>query len=156
MNAPVEQLYLYTPKPYWGFNVTDIEARRKCKFVGEFCVKDQRGNWTEEPLAIFWQEIPPVPGYSHYFAVRISHFDNQVYISSGASVEGLRMTGIVADNGEVIYSRYRHDFVYSTDRTVFVDGGRDYVKSSMHGRRVTIVLHGPDLIIEEFQEDPEL
>jgi hypothetical protein len=66
------------------------------------------------------------------------------------------MTGIVADNGEVIYSRYRHDFVYSTDRSVFVDGGRDYVKSSMHGRRVTIALHGPDLIIEEFQADPDL
>jgi hypothetical protein len=38
------------------------------------------------------------------------------------------MLGVVADDGEVIVSGYRHDYRRSKDGTVFIDGGRDYTR----------------------------
>ncbi len=40
------------------------------------------------------------------------------------------ITGIKAQNGEIIYSRYRHDYRESKDGSVFIDGGRDYTRHS--------------------------
>jgi hypothetical protein len=147
----MNELYLYTPKSYWGFNVEVMEQKRNCKYVGDFAIKDKNGNWAESPCAIFWQATPPVFGYSHYFAVFSR--DDTVYVTSGESIEGMVMTGMVADNGEVIYSRYRHDCVYSADGTAMIDGGRDYVRSSFPCRAVNVRLIGPNLVIEEVPSD---
>ena len=38
------------------------------------------------------------------------------------------IAGIVANNGDVIYSRYRHDCRWSPDNSVMIDGGRDYTR----------------------------
>jgi|SRR5476651_1263075 len=149
----MNELYLYTPKPYWSFEVNNIEERRNCKYVGDFAIKDRNGNWGEVPCAIFWQEQPPVAGYSHYFAVFAKAGDKNAYITSAASIEDMVMTGMVADNGEVIYSRYRHDCVYSTDGTAMIDGGRDYVRSLFPCRPVNVKLVGPNLVIEEVPLD---
>jgi hypothetical protein len=42
------------------------------------------------------------------------------------------ITGVKADNGDVIYSRYRHDYRTSQDESVFIDGGRDYLKTGLY------------------------
>jgi hypothetical protein len=48
-------------------------------------------------------------------------------VSDGISATGCDIIGII-DGDEVIYSRYRHD--YRVGKTgVFIDGGRDYVRS---------------------------
>ena len=36
--------------------------------------------------------------------------------------------GVVAENGDVIYSRFRHDYRWSPDKSVMIDGGRDYTR----------------------------
>ena len=38
---------------------------------------------------------------------------------------------VVAANGDVIYSRYRHDYRHSPDGSVWIDGGRDYTRSGV-------------------------
>jgi hypothetical protein len=40
--------------------------------------------------------------------------------------------GVVANDGEVIYSRYRHDYRTSKDGSVMIDGGRDYTKTGFN------------------------
>lgn len=153
----LDHLYLYAPKQYWGFDIAKVQERYNATYVGDFAIRDSRGDWTEEPFAIFWQEKPPVEGYSHYFALRVQHGTNQVWITSGGSLEDVRIRGVVADNDEVVYSRYRHDFVQSSDGSVFIDGGRDYVRmggKNLVGRAVVdIVLDGPRLVIQEAQLD---
>jgi len=118
------------------FDIAKVEARYNAKFVGQFCLKTKSGSWAESPADVYWQEKPPVEGYSNYFALIIQM--GAAYITSGASAVEQPITAIVADDGEVIYSRYRHDYRSSKDGSVFIDGGRDYTKSSVGGRFVTL------------------
>ena len=55
--------------------------------------------------------------------------------------------GIVADNGEVIFSRYRWDYRASEDKSVFIDGGRDYTKCSNPSRLVEIKIEDGEMIV---------
>jgi len=117
--------------------IAEVEARRNAKYVGQMAIRDAHGNWSEDvPAEIFWQETPPVEGYSNYFALFVRR--GVLYITSGASaVEGV-INGVVADDGEIIYSRARHDMRYSQDKSVWIDGGRDYMRSGMHGRFILL------------------
>ena len=113
---------------YWNFDVDVVEQKKNAKFVCELCGKLPGGDWAETPLAVFWQETPPVEGYSNYFGLLVHPLNNKLYITSAASVAADPFVGVVAENGEIVYSAYRHDFRHSTDGTVFIDGGRDYTK----------------------------
>jgi outer membrane protein assembly factor BamB len=94
-----------------------------------------------------------VEGYSKYFALIIQN--GSAYITSGASaVDGI-ITGIVADDGEIIYSRYRHDYRTSTDGTVFIDGGRDYVRCGRGGRCVSLKIVDGEFYQLEDSEIPD-
>jgi len=120
-------------------NIAKVEERYKAKFVGQLALKTAGGGWTSDDCGdVYWQPNPPVEGYSNYFA--IINRGGSAYITNGASaVEGI-ITGIVADNSEIIYSRFRHDMRYSTDKSVFIDGGRDYVKCNLGGRTVQLMI----------------
>ena len=112
------------------FKITDIEKKYNAKYVGEFCLKTRDGQWANEAASIFYQKTPPVAGYSHYFA--LIKRDGQIYITSGQSAVDGTIWGIKAKDGEIIYSRFRHDYRVSKDGSVFIDGGRDYTKSSLN------------------------
>jgi outer membrane protein assembly factor BamB len=110
------------------FKIPEIEAKYNAKYVGQLALRTSQGWWSEDsPGEVFYQETPPVKGYSNYFA--LIRRGGTIYITSGASaVEGV-ITGIAAKDGEIIYSRYRHDMRTSTDKSVWIDGGRDYVRT---------------------------
>ncbi len=114
-----------------------IEAKYNAKYVGQMALRTADGHWSEDDCGeVFYQEKPPVEGYSHYLA--LINRRGTVYITSGASaVEGV-ITGIVAKDGEIIYSRYRHDMRSSQDKTVWIDGGRDYTRSGGAGHFVNL------------------
>lgn len=106
------------------FKIGVVEKKYNAKYVGQLCLKTKDGMWVNNAADIFWQPNPPVEGYSNYFALIIQ--GGVPYITSGASaVEGI-ITGVVARDGEIIYSRYRHDYRLSQDQTAWIDGGRDY------------------------------
>lgn len=113
--------------------IEKVEEKYNAKWVGQLALKDRNGQWTGDSCGdVYYQETPPVVGYSHYFALVIQ--DGTLYITSGAeAVEGT-INAVEADDGTILYSRYRHDYRVSEDGSVFIDGGRDYVRGGMHGR----------------------
>jgi hypothetical protein len=79
---------------------------------------------------VFRGETEHPDSKSRYFGVYLDE-QNRVMITNAQSAVDEEITGVVADDGEIIYSRYRHDFRQSADGSVFVDGGRDYIRSSV-------------------------
>lgn len=112
-------------KPYF-FNpeiIPLLEKKYKVKYVCETCIKSN-GYWRNHPSLIFYSEKAHPEG-SNYLAVSMQN--NSLLLSNGISaIEPF--TGIEADNGEIIYSRFRHDFRTSSDKSVSIDGGRDYTR----------------------------
>lgn len=131
------------------FDIAKVEEKYNAKFVGQFCCKTRGGTWAESPADVYWQETPP-EGYSNYFAL-ITQMGS-VYITSGASAVEPLITGVVANDGEVIYSRYRHDYRSSKDGSVWIDGGRDYVRSGTNNFVTLKVVDGEFYQLETEEE----
>lgn len=131
-------------------NIEKAEEKYNARYVGQLCIRDEKYGWQSDDCAeIFWQSVPPIEGYSHYFA--IIKRNGVLYITNGSSaVEGI-ISAVEAKNGEIIYSRYRHDMRYSTDNTVWIDGGRDYIRSGTTGRFLSLKI----IAGEWFEIDPE-
>lgn len=103
-----------------------VEEKYKCQFVGDFCLKGRHGGYVTDIAAIFWQETPPVEGYSNYFG--LIYRDGALYITSGAGAFDNDIIGIRDTNGDITYSRHRHDYRSSPDGVYAIDGGRDYAR----------------------------
>lgn len=129
--------------------IAHFEKQYNATYVADLCLKDRYGNWVNEPAAIFYQDPPPQPGYSNYFAIIVR--GTQTLITSGESAVSEPISGIQADNGEVIFSRYRHDFRESQDKSVFIDGGRDYTKYNNLQRLVEINIVDGEMLVKPLQ-----
>jgi hypothetical protein len=102
-----------------------IEEKYNAKYVFETCLRARDGGWANFPAAVFYQE-EAYPGGSNYFAMYFGE-DGNVYITdAGPSIIDEEFTGLEAE-GEVVYSRYRHDY-RAGKNGAFVDGGRDYFR----------------------------
>jgi hypothetical protein len=113
----------YTPD-----QIAKIEDRMEAKYICDMCLIDDKGNYSNSPASYFYTEKAHPEG-SNYFTV-YEKFEFGVhlgtYISDGINITDVGITGIVATNGDVIYSRYRHDYVKSPDDSVSADGGLEY------------------------------
>lgn len=125
--------------------IDKIEKKYNAKWVGQLPLRTKSGGWSEDSCGdVYYQETPPIEGYSNYFALIMQL--GSLYITSGASaVEGI-INAVEANDGEVIYSRYRHDMRYSKDKSVFIDGGRDYIRSSLGAKPIQLVVFEDRLI----------
>jgi hypothetical protein len=103
--------------------IEKIESLRKAKYV---CTTEHEGLCVE---VFYGDETHPASG-SRYFGLYKAGRTGELMITNGAFVEDQKISGIVAENGEIVFSRYRHDYRMSTDGTVFIDGGRSYTRSS--------------------------
>ena len=101
-----------------------VEEKFNVKYVLESCLKDKNGNWVNFPIAIFYSEEPHPQG-SNYMGAYFQ--DGYMYVTDALSgVEDVIYNGIEC-NGEVTYSRYRHDY-RGNGCGAFIDGGRDYLR----------------------------
>lgn len=116
------------------FDIDEVERVKCATFVGMLPLKTTAGQWDEQAVAIFWNENPPNPDYSKYFA--LFSRAGKVYIADGSSAVSGTITGIVAEDGEIIYSICRHDYRWSKDGSVMIDGGRDYTKCNNPDRLI--------------------
>lgn len=118
------------------FDIDKVESKYNARFVGQFCLKTVDGGWSESPADVYYAPNPDKSqGHSHYFGLIIQH--GQLYITRGDSGVESDISAAVADDGEIIYSRYRHDYRTSADGSTFIDGGRDYTHCGV-GRYITI------------------
>jgi hypothetical protein len=117
--------------------IAHFEAKYNATYVSDLCLKTTPDTWAEEPAAIFYQPNPQ-PGHSDYFGVLVK--GTQTYITSGDSAVSQIISGIVSDEGEIIYSRYRHDFRTSKDKSVYIDGGRDYTKNNNPDKLISLII----------------
>lgn len=115
--------------------VEKIELMKNSKYV---CSTEHQGLCIE---VFYAEDYHPVSG-SRYFGLYKAGRTGELMITDGDFIEDQTIDAIVAEDGEIIFSRYRHDFRRSTDGTVFIDGGRAYTKSSVvpEERRVTLVV----------------
>jgi hypothetical protein len=108
-------------------DIEAIESFYEAKYVMETCIKNNNDNWTNFPSAIFYTETPHPRG-SNYFALYRSHNSPGLMITDGLSaVDGVEFTGVESEDGDIIYSRFRHDY-RETRSGAFIDGGRDYTR----------------------------
>lgn len=107
--------------------IAKIEDLKGATFVGSFCTKrPSDGTYNDMPVDVFYQPNP-MEGHSLYFGI---HRDNQrrVLICDAYSAVEEPLFGAVCDDGEVLISRARHDYV--ARKGAMVDGGRAYSKTN--------------------------
>lgn len=113
---------------YW-FNAEEIkviEEKKNAKYLGYFCTKRPSGNWNEIPCDIFYVENPDKEkGHSNYFGL-FFNLNDELMITNGESAFSEDIIGLQFDDGCIIISRYRHNYVDYMG--VSIDGGRDYIK----------------------------
>jgi hypothetical protein len=120
--------------------VERIEKLRAAKYVCDTTHKDIH-------VAVFYgRDTHPVSG-SRYFA--LYYDDTGLLITDGSFIESQELAGVVANNGDVIYSRHRHDYRYSPDKSVFIDGGREYTRTNTANQVTLLVRDGVLRILED-------
>ena len=76
---------------------------------------------------VFYRDTPHPKFGNKYFAVLFR--DNIPYIANADEVENLTFGLVQNDNGDMEYSRSRHDYKQFKNGNM-IDGGRDYIRSS--------------------------
>ena len=75
---------------------------------------------------VFYRDTPHPKFGNRYFAVLFR--DNVPYIANADEVEKLTFGLVQNDNGDMEYSRSRHDYKRFKNGNM-IDGGRDYIRS---------------------------
>lgn len=139
--------------------IAKIEKMKNAVFVCDTCLRAAGGGWVNDSVAIFWNRDPAniPPGGSAYFGLFMKYRgpgeDTALMITNAISAVEEPITGVVAANGDIIYSRYRHDYRHSPDGTAMVDGGRDYFRTGPVGiGTVTLQIVDGELKITKLHE----
>ena len=93
--------------------------------------------------AVFYGDTPHPASGSRYFALYMSPETQVLMITDGSWIEDQEFAGIIADNGDIIFSRSRHDYRVSDDESVWIDGGREYTRRPLVSveRLVRLTVH---------------
>ena len=113
-------------------NIVKIEKEYDALFVCDTCLKKTGGGWVNHAVAVFWNKDPAnIPeGGSAYFGLFHRYVppdfrQGPLIITNAISAIETDIIGMVAHNGDVIYSRYRNDYRGSPEGAVGVGGGRE-------------------------------
>tara|TARA_R110000851_G_scaffold26079_1_gene74321 strand:- start:2906 stop:3367 length:462 start_codon:yes stop_codon:yes gene_type:complete len=144
MNKITKESEIFTAQ-----GITKIEKLRKAKYVCETCIS-VNGEWANQPVAIFYGQAEHPVSKSRYFGLYVNEQD-QVMVINGQTAVDEPITGVIADDGEIIYSRYKQDFRKSKDGSVFVDGGRDHIRSPVlsEDRYVKLIIVDGDFKVDD-------
>lgn len=125
--------FINTPTDGYHFNeaqIKKIEELKDAKYMGYWCTKRLDGSWNERPVDVFYQPNPNVElGHKHYFGMFVQN--GSVWICDATTAFEEAIGGIITEDGEVLVSRFRHDYV-TKEGGYMIDGGRDYLRSSLH------------------------
>lgn len=119
-------MYIKNPSVLFSHDqIQKIEDVKKAKYV---CATEHQGRTVE---VFYSDEAHPVSN-SRYFALYKTHLTDELMITDGSFVEKQDIDAVIADDGDIIYSRYRHDYMVSNDKSVWIDGGRAYTRSGVY------------------------
>lgn len=126
-------------------NIDKICELRKAQYVCDTTLKNGAD------CSVFYGETAHPVSNSRYFGLYRDPARDMFYICNGESVEDYEFDAVVADNGDIIYSRHRHDYRYSPDGSVWIDGGRSYTRSGLYdaSRRVLLVVRDGKLQLKK-------
>ncbi len=105
---------------------TDDQTREICRdnMAEHVMDTEYKGN----PCAVFYGRVRHPKSGSRYFAVNLTKdqdkWKDALHVSDGAFIEDQKFDAIIADNGDVIYSRHSKDNRTSDDGSVSISGGR--------------------------------
>lgn len=131
--------------PYWvsEAGISKIEEMYKATYMGPWCIRDTKGNWSDIPVEVFYQPNPDrSKGHVNYFGIYES--PNGWCICNAESAFSNKMMGVVCPDGEVLVSRYRHNCVEKD--SIMIDGGRDYIRTN--GDKVSVTVHNGEFEYE--------
>jgi len=114
---------------YDSLKIESVERLYEAKYVGAWSIKDKTGDWSLHPVEVFYQPILKDASHKHYFGVYLGP-EGHAYICDATSAFSEKIVGVVSNDGEIIVSGYRHDYRKSKDGSVFIDGGRDYIRTN--------------------------
>jgi hypothetical protein len=113
--------------------------------MGYWCTKKPSHDWNESPVDVFYVENPDrTKGHTNYFGM--FKREGAVYITDASSAFSESISGVLCEDGEVLVSRYRHDYVRKGSH--MVDGGRDYMKCSISPQVAVHVVNGEYVCVE--------
>jgi hypothetical protein len=142
-------MFIEIPKDGYWLNEAAIKKAEEmydAKYMGYWCTKRLDGkSWNESPVDVFYQPNPDVEkGHKNYFGLFVQN--GSLYITDATSAFSVPIVGSVCEDGEVIVSRYRHDYVEK--KGAMIDGGRDYTRTNMC-KTVKVIVDSGEFIIEE-------
>lgn len=125
---------LKSPELFTQAQISTIEKMKNAVYVCDTCIKTPMGWQSDSSVAVFWNTNPDnIPeGGSPWFGLHFD-MDHRLMICNAITAVEEPITGVIAANGDIIYSRYRHDYRTSPDGTAMVDGGRDYFRTGPIG-----------------------
>lgn len=128
------------------FNTDQIKKIENIKDAKWVCSTEHKGNSIE----VFYAKDPHPVSNSKYFGLYRTVAVGQLMITSGEFIEDQNIEAVIADNLDVVYSRYRHDYVKSNDGSVWIDGGRSYTRCGSYSqeKRCTLVVRDGELLIQ--------
>lgn len=110
--------------------IQHMQTKYNVKFVCETVSKNRHDCWIDQPGALFYSEVKH-PNGSNWMIVYHGEHQGTIMITDGiTAVEpDNRITGIINQDGVIVYSVFRHHYVVLDNG--FIDGGRDYVRYSI-------------------------
>lgn len=139
-------MHVSIPKDGYWLSCSDIEKIQQLKnatYMGYWAIRTKTGSWSDEPVDVFYTPNPDTSkGHTNYFGMLVQN--SVLYITEASSAFSEPIAGMPTPDGEVLVSRYRHDYVTKGDR--MIDGGRDYIRASMHNT-VTVTVINSEFVI---------
>lgn len=132
---------------YGPDGIAEIESNYNAKYMGYWCTKNPKNGWNESPVDVFYVAEPDRSrGHTNYFGMFVH--DDTSYITDASSAFSEPITGILTNDGEVIVSRFRHDYIMKDG--YMIDGGRDYLKSSSNSLQtfVSVSIEHGEFVLE--------
>jgi hypothetical protein len=122
------------------FNTAKIEqiyTDRDGVEVKYVCTTDLRNS--DVPADVFYRETPHPQFGNRYFGMLVN--GGTTYITDADIVEDFEFGMVENDEGELEYSESHHDYK-SFENGNMIDGGRQYIRSSLSGAATYVVRDG--------------
>jgi hypothetical protein len=119
--ALAEVIWINKGAPYTGIIIDKAEAAYEATYIADLALKGRDGQWNQTPVSVFYKKKPDLSkGHKHYFGLFVH--DDKLMICDATSAAEYEWHGYEI-GGEVIFSRWNHDWRQDSTGAMFVDGG---------------------------------